>query len=158
MGVNTSYCEAGKGSLSFLIYVLFNLYQGVNAKEYCHTLEGIKECANGCCGDNWRNNVSCCPFHPATFTILGIALVIVFIAYCIINAMKRRNRRKTVIKPKVYTDTKQVSSVSYVRVATGILKKYPSNLPPSYLNGQELRIHNTDVPPTYSDDLNYLPR
>ncbi|XP_021356941.1 uncharacterized protein LOC110452631 [Mizuhopecten yessoensis] len=150
MGVNTSYCEAGKGSLSFLIYVLFNLYKGVNTKEYCQTPDGVKECATGCCGDHWKNNVSCCPFHPVAFImiVLGIALAIVFIAYCIVHSMKRRNRRKTVIKPQVSTDTKQLSSVSYVLVAPGVLEKYPSNRPPSYLNGQEWKIYNTDVPPT----------
>ncbi|XP_069141909.1 uncharacterized protein [Argopecten irradians] len=124
MDISQSYREGRKLALPFC---LFSFHQVVSAKEECQTAyDGIIECETGCCGEHWRNNVSCCPFHPSAFImiVLGVMLIIVFIAYCIVSSMKRCNRSKTIIKPHVPAEENQdVSLVSYYVVAPGIREK-----------------------------------
>ncbi|XP_060062930.1 uncharacterized protein LOC132543446 [Ylistrum balloti] len=150
------YSEAR--SLSFLLLLVFNFCQGITAKEYCQTSDGVKECDTGCCGEHWNNNVSCCPFHPAAFImiVLAVVLVVAFISYCIVSSVKKWSRGKTVIKPDISDDTKQASSISYVVVGPGYREKYPPILPPTYDNDQDWREHYSSSTSTHGS--NYLPQ
>ncbi|XP_033745544.1 uncharacterized protein LOC117331059 [Pecten maximus] len=146
MVANESHRDERNWNLPFLLYVLFIFHEGVYAKEECQTAyDGIIECETGCCGEHWRNNVSCCPFHPAAFImiVMAIMLVIVFVAFCIISSTKRCNRSKTVIKPDVSDDSKEVPFISYFVVAPGIRDK--TILSP-YSDSQEWRYYYTTRP------------